>query len=232
MISKEFFDEDGRRTLDHREFRFVEAYVAGDYKTKGNAFRSALIAGYSHSTSVAHSAGWVRPEHLGGTKLWVHEAIQLRRKEIEERAKVTSEEVIEETRKLALFNTMAFVKSTSDGDPYIDTSEMTAEDWAAIGEVQIEEYLEGRGEDARTVKRIKLKPYDKRAALSDLSKILGLQKIVHSNDPKNPMPGVVVNGMQQYDLTKLSVDELAQLRALLVKATPDPVTPQRPGAAD
>ena len=44
---------------------------------------------------------------------------------------------------------------------------------AALSEVTVEDYVEGRGEDARQVKRVKFKLHDKQAALVALARHLG-----------------------------------------------------------
>lgn len=223
------FDEDGNRVLDAREFRFVEEYVAGDSRTVGNAYRSAVAAGYTHDTAVVHSGAWVRSHQNKGEKPWVYDAIQRRRAELEERGVMGPDEVVQELSKLGRFNSRSYAKVTSDGDIYIDPSEMTAEDWAAISEVQVEDFTDGRGDDARDVKRVRIKNYDKKGALDSLAKVYGLHKTVHSNDPKNPMPGVTINNGPQYDWSKLTLGEQKLLHELLTKATPDPPVAKRPG---
>ncbi len=55
---------------------------------------------------------------------------------------------------------------TSDGSAVASLASM----------VTVDECTEGRGEDARQVKRIKIKLFDKRAALVDLGRHLGLFK--------------------------------------------------------
>jgi hypothetical protein len=45
---------------------------------------------------------------------------------------------------------------------------------AAIQELTIDEYIEGRGKSARPVRRTKIKLYDKRAALVEIGRELGL----------------------------------------------------------
>jgi hypothetical protein len=45
---------------------------------------------------------------------------------------------------------------------------------AAVQEITVEEYVNGRGEDARVVRRTKFKLHDKRAALVDLGRHVGL----------------------------------------------------------
>jgi|SRR5580704_560730 hypothetical protein len=45
---------------------------------------------------------------------------------------------------------------------------------AAIQELTIDEYVEGKGKDARPVRRTKIKLYDKRPALVEIGRELGL----------------------------------------------------------
>jgi phage terminase small subunit len=55
--------------------------------------------------------------------------------------------------------------------------------------VTVEDYLDGRGEDARKVRRVRFKPADKRGALVDLGKHLGMFKdrIEHSGKDGGPV---------------------------------------------
>src|SRR5229473_632274 len=60
------------------------------------------------------------------------------------------------------------------GDPYVDFSMLTRDQAAALREVTVDTYVEGHGENARKVRRIKFKLGDKRAALVALGKHFGL----------------------------------------------------------
>lgn len=205
------------KVLDAREFRFVELYVCGGPRERENAYRSALVAGYSHSTSETWSSTWVRPEESGGTKPHVFEAIQQRRAEIRARTAWTKDRFIEEVTNLAKGNAASFVKITPSGDPYIDMSAMTYDEMAAVAETTVEEYTDGRGEDAREIKRVKVKQHDKKGALDLLAKVNGWlapTKLQHGNDPDNPL-----NIGVQYDLSKLTENEVIALVTLLQKAT-------------
>jgi hypothetical protein len=51
---------------------------------------------------------------------------------------------------------------------------LTREQTAALAEVTIEYFLDHRGEEARSVRRVKFKLHDKRAALVDLGRHLGI----------------------------------------------------------
>jgi hypothetical protein len=51
-----------------------------------------------------------------------------------------------------------------------DLSKATRDQLAAVTEIVTESYVDGCGEDARTVKRVRIKLADKRAALVDITR--------------------------------------------------------------
>jgi len=67
-----------------------------------------------------------------------------------------------------------FMRVSPDGDPIIDLSQCTPEDLGLLAEATVEAFTEDRGEDARDLRRIKIKPENKLAALAALGKQLGL----------------------------------------------------------
>src|ERR1700690_457845 len=67
-----------------------------------------------------------------------------------------------------------FLRVTSEGDPHFNLSELTRDQAAALAEVTVEDFKDGRGDDARDVRRIKFKLSDKRSALVDMGKHLGM----------------------------------------------------------
>ena len=85
-------------------------------------------------------------------------------------AVMSATEVLEELSKLGRANMQDFLRITKDGDPVLDLSGLTRVQAAALVEVTTEDYLDGRGEDAREVKRIKFKLAPKTAALDLLGK--------------------------------------------------------------
>lgn len=91
-----------------------------------------------------------------------------------EKTDITVQRVLNELAKIGFANMQDFMRVGSDGDPYFDFSALTRDQAAAIQEITIEDFKDGRGEDARDVRRVKFKLYDKRAALVDIGKHLGM----------------------------------------------------------
>lgn len=87
---------------------------------------------------------------------------------------VTKERIISELAKIGFSNMMDYIKPQDDGTAYIDLSKLSRDTAAAISEVTIDQYTEGEGDEARPVKKVKFKLLDKRAALVDLGKHMGM----------------------------------------------------------
>ena len=71
-------------------------------------------------------------------------------------------------------NFLDYVNITEEGDAFVDLSNLTPEQAAAIQEVTVNEYIEGKGKSARRVKRTKFKLADKDRSLDLLGKHLKL----------------------------------------------------------
>jgi len=122
-------------------------------------------------------AGYEKPHRQNAHRLMTNDDIKARVAEIQgraaERAEITAQMVIEELAKIGFANMLDYIRPTDEGDAYVDLSQLTREQAAAISEVTVEDFKGGRGEDAREVRKIKFKLCDKRAALVDIAKISG-----------------------------------------------------------
>lgn len=85
----------------------------------------------------------------------------------------TLADVIAELGKIAFVNMADFTRPAADGSIVLDFSTMTRDQAAAIGEVVIEEFMDGGGDDARQVRKTRFKLLDKKGALVDIGKHLG-----------------------------------------------------------
>lgn len=118
--------------------------------------------------------------HVSASRLLNSDKVLARVQELQTRAASRTEisiaSVLQELAKIGFANMEAYFRSNTDGDPVLDFSNLTSEQKAALSEVTVETYLEGRGEDARTVKKVKFKLHDKRAALVDIGRHFGMFK--------------------------------------------------------
>lgn len=143
-----------------RHERFAQELAKG--KTADEAYQ---LAGYKENR---HNA----------SRLKTNEHISVRVEEIlgrvAERAEITQARVLEELAKIGFSNMLDYVTVGSNGDPYVDLSALNRDTAAAIAEVTVEDFKDGRGEDARDVRRVKFKLHDKKGALVDIGKHLGM----------------------------------------------------------
>ena len=132
--------------------------------------------------------------HKWGNMMIRRESVQLLIKEQIERAmgehQMTIDGVVKEVAKIAFANMGNYTRLVGE-DRIIDLSQCTEDQLAAIKELTIEEYSEGRGEDARNIKRVKLQLHPKMDALDKLMRFLGAY--VGKGDGDRP-PGPVFNG--------------------------------------
>jgi len=105
-----------------------------------------------------------------------------------ERAEVSVATVLAELAKIGFANIQDYLKVTKGGDPFVDLSAMTRDQAAAVQQVTVEDFKDGRGEDARDVRKITFKLADKRAALVDIGKHLGMFRELHELSGKDGGP--------------------------------------------
>ena len=170
--------------LTAKQERFVSEYLIDL-----NATQAAIRAGYAKKSADVEGS-----RLLGNAK--VAAAVSAGRAKQMQRAEIEADDVIRELAKIGFANMLDYIQIGQDGDAYVNLADLTREQAAAIGEVTVEDFKDGRGEDARDVRRIKFKLADKRAALVDLGRhfalftdkvehacVLGLQTEVGSIEP-------------------------------------------------
>lgn len=148
--------------LTPKQKRFVSEYLIDL-----NASAAARRVGYAD-----------RSARVTGQRLLqnpaIVEAIASNQSRLATKLEVNAEKVLAEIAKMGFANMMDYITVTPGGDAVVDLKALDRDKAAAIQEVTVEEYTEGRGEDARNVKRVKFKLADKRANLELLGKNLRL----------------------------------------------------------
>jgi phage terminase small subunit len=157
-----------RGKLTPKQKRFVEHYLIDP-----NATQAALRAGYSKRTAKV-----IGSENL--SKPSIAAAIAAKQQEIAEKNGLSAQKVIGELMLLGFANMQDYLRPGADGLPSLDFAKLTRGQAAALQEVTCEQTASGAlqitkdGADPIKTYRVKFKLADKRAALVDLGKHLGL----------------------------------------------------------
>jgi len=154
-----------------------QAFVL-EYLKDLNSSRAAISAGYS--TKNSNVTG---PRLLANVRIAseIQKAMDARAK----RCEITADRVLREIALLGFSNMGDYIQIQKDGSFFVDFSKLTREQQAVIQEATVEEYMEGKGENARQVRRMKFKLADKGQNLERLGKHLKLfvEKHEHSIVP-------------------------------------------------
>lgn len=114
---------------------------------------------------------------------WMESYCEGVREHIKRHMLLTPENVLEELGKLGFANMTDFVVLQADGTPQFDMSGLSREQAAAIQEMTIDTYMDGRDDDAREVKSVKVKLAPKLGALEALGKHFKLfTDVLETND--------------------------------------------------
>lgn len=142
--------------------------VAVNYYMQGRSKKDSMIAaGYSESTAM-------KTPHIVFDRKDVQEEIEYRRERMRKREVNMQKRVKDELAKIAFFNMGSIVEIDEDGALHINFEYANMDDLAAIGSVEVEEVKLPKGNG--TVKKVKVKPWDKKGALDSLARILGMFK--------------------------------------------------------
>lgn len=144
------------------QLRFIEEYLID-----GNATAAMRRSGYRGRD----------PKRAGHRFLQmpsVKAELAKRREVIADRYAVSADRIVRELATIAFANMQDYMEAGPDGDPHLSFADLTREQAGALAEMTVEDFVDGRGEDARDVRRVKFKLHDKLAALAHLGKHLGL----------------------------------------------------------
>lgn len=164
------------KKLSPKQKRFVAEYLIDL-----NAKQAAIRAGYSARTAEVQGS-----RLLGYAKISAE--VAKGQVKIAAKLEVTVEKIAEELVKLGFSNMLDYIRVDAGGDAYVDLTALDRDKAAAIQEVTVEDFKDGRGEGARDVRRVKFKLADKRAALVDLGKYLGMFIERHEHSGKDGGP--------------------------------------------
>lgn len=187
-IREMFMDDlDGNDDLPWHghEWTSQQVVFCSEYLRTGNvtrAYRTAFVGDYPADSPACNLQ--TRARTLLKKHPVLAEYIRYVQKQMAARLAVNKESVLSELAKLGFANMSDFVVLQSDGTPQFDLSGITHEQSAAIQEMTIDTYVEGRGDDGKMVKSVKVKLAPKINALELLGKNLKLFTDVIETNPE------------------------------------------------
>ena len=150
------------KTLTEKQRRFCHEYLVDL-----NATQAAIRTGYSKKTAESQGSRLL-------TNVEVRKLIDDLKLARAEKLEITKDRVLREIAKSAFSNILDYMEVQPDGTAIVDLSNMTREQAAALGEITVDSYTEGNGEELKDVKRVKIKLNDKGKALDQLGRHLQL----------------------------------------------------------
>lgn len=154
------------KKLNARERRFV-----GEYLIDCDPKRAAIAAGYSKTMAATKAYQWVSN---GKGKPHVLAAVEKALEKHAQKLEMTADRVLSELALMGFANMKDYIRTTKQGDAFVDLSKLTREQAAAIQEITVDEYMDGHGPEARQVKKTKFKLAEKRGSLELLGRHLRL----------------------------------------------------------
>jgi len=125
------------------------------------------------------------------------------------RTTITQQKVLEELAKIGFANYGDFIKINEDGQTTVDVNSLTKDQMAAIAEMQVDTTKDGK-------QRVRVKLHDKRAALMDIGKHLGMfrEKVEVSGPNGGP-----IQTQNSLEVSLLAKEERDMLRQILMTMT-------------
>jgi len=125
-------------------FTTKQRLFIAEFLVDGNGARAAISAGYAKANA-KQIAFQVLSNPAVAAEIDRRTAARMRRLEIK------GESVVQELGRLAFANMADYITLQKDGSPYINVVGLSREQMAAIADITVDEYVEGRGEEQLTV---------------------------------------------------------------------------------
>jgi phage terminase small subunit len=157
--------------LTPEQAKFVEIYLSNG-RNGADAYRQAYECDLGAQVCAKRAYQLLHGKKIIG----IIERSEKRQEQAVERAieryAVSRERNVATLARLAYSNIKDFTRLVG-GERVVDFSQATDDQLAAVQEITVEDYLDGRGEDARQVRRTRFKLSDRGLAIERLNKMFG-----------------------------------------------------------
>ena len=138
-----------------------------EYLQDLNATQAAIRAGYSEKTAYRTGCDNLKKPHIQAV-------IQKEMDKRAQRLEISADKVLQELAKMAFANMGDFLEIHPDGTATVNLAKADKLQLAALQEFNVDQYVDGKGNEARIVKRIRIKLADKKSNLELLARHLNL----------------------------------------------------------
>lgn len=153
-----------QRQLDtQREAKFIRFMCRGDLSNRD----AAIAAGFSEVSAHSLATRLLKKDYIV-------KAIQEARARMQERTEISVEKLVKELARVGFANMQTFMRVDDEGQPHVDLSDVSEDDWASIQEITTETFWDGPEGEEREVRKTKIKLHPKLDALEKIAKHLGL----------------------------------------------------------
>jgi phage terminase small subunit len=170
------------KPLTDQQGRFVEEYLLDM-----NAQAAAIRAGYSPTGQGFYSAVLARPNVRAAVDAAIAERVA--------RTRVSADQVLGELGKVAFANMCDYVFVGADGVARLDLARLDRETGAAVSRLSVEYFKGADGQDTGRLRRVQVTLGDKRAALREMARHLGMYRDQVDVAVTGPTPIYVVTGV-------------------------------------
>jgi phage terminase small subunit len=150
--------------------RFIREYLADPER---NGKQAAIRAGYSPRTAESQASRLLRSVKVRAVLDRADAKAAAAVARVIDRYAISKERIARELAISAFGSLADYLRIGEDGVPVVNLSGCDSDQLAALAEITVDHVQTGSGEDAQTIRRIKVKPYDRNKALLDLAKLCG-----------------------------------------------------------
>lgn len=166
-----------RKALTDQHLKFLQTYLANGGNAT-DAYAQAFPNCKNRVSAGSLGARMLKRPQIASRLAQMRAATERKADTLVDRAIshhiATKGRIMDEQARMGLSNMRDFVRIQDDGSPVLDFGKLSEDQWAAVKSITVEEFTDGKGDDARQVRKVRFELYDKSKSLMDLARLKGL----------------------------------------------------------
>ena len=158
--------------LTAKQAEFLRIYLSNG-RNGADAYRRAYTSKASPQNCAVEASKLIRHPKLAPRIAEAETRADQAVERAVERYAVSRERNVAELARMAYANMADYTRRTPEGELVVDFSNADRDALAAVQEVVVEDFVDGRGDDARDVRRVRFKLAAKQGAIERLNRMFG-----------------------------------------------------------